>query len=194
MPVAFDEKAILAIERPNRRLMQYYILRSLLTGPAFPITVLVLYFRYHTLRYRFDAEGISMRWGILFRREVILNYNRIQDIHLTSGLIERWLGLARVQIQTASGSASAEMTIEGLTEFEAVRDFIYSKMRGLAEATLQPGQTGFCLPATNPSQSLSHVGDSAELASIMKEICAELRTIRLHLERANPKAPPPTHD
>ena len=40
------------------------------------------WFRYHTMRYRFDAEGVSMSWGILFRREVLLNYSRIQDIHL----------------------------------------------------------------------------------------------------------------
>ena len=194
MPVAFDERAILAIERPSRRLMQYYVLRSLLTGPAFPITVLILYFRYHTLRYQFDAEGISMRWGILFRREVILNYNRIQDIHLTSGLIERWLGLARVQIQTASGSASAEMTIEGLIEFEAVRDFLYSKMRGLKEGAPQSGQSGIHPSVTNPGESHAQVGATAELASIMKEICSELRAIRLHLAEKSPKPTPPPHD
>ena len=58
-----------------------------------------------------------MRWGILFRREITLTYARIQDIHLTSNLVERWLRLARIQIQTASASASAEMTLEGLHEF-----------------------------------------------------------------------------
>jgi putative membrane protein len=57
------------------------------------------------MRYRFDTDGIHMRWGIVFRREVLLNYSRIQDIHLRSNLIERWLGLARIEIQTASGSA-----------------------------------------------------------------------------------------
>ena len=57
------------------------------------------------MRYRFDTDGIHMRWGIVFRRDVLLNYSRIQDIHLRSNLIERWLGLARIEIQTASGSA-----------------------------------------------------------------------------------------
>ena len=111
-----DPAAILAIERPHPKLMTYYFICCLLTGPFFLILILPNFFRYHTMRYRFDAEGISMRWGILFRREVILNYARIQDIHLVSNLLERWLGLARLQIQTASGSASAEMTLEGLLE------------------------------------------------------------------------------
>ena len=33
-------------------------------------------------------------------------------------------------IQTASGSARAEITIEGIKNPEAVRDFLYERMRG----------------------------------------------------------------
>ena len=75
-----------------------------------------------------------MGWGILFRREINLTYSRIQDIHLVSNIVERWLGLARIQIQTASGSAKAEMTLAGLLQFERVRDFLYSRMRGARDA------------------------------------------------------------
>jgi len=52
--------------------------------------MLLLYFRYHTMRYRFDAEGIHMRWGILMRHEVMLNYSRIQDIQLRSNVRANW--------------------------------------------------------------------------------------------------------
>src|SRR5688500_15268917 len=92
--------------------MKYYILTSFMAAPFFVFPLLYLYFRYHTMRYEFDEEGISMRWGILFRREITLTYARIQDIHLNSNLVERWLRLARIQIQTASASAAAEMTLE----------------------------------------------------------------------------------
>ena len=64
---SIDEQQIFAIERPSPKLFTYYCLSSLLLGPLFFIPLLPLYFRYHTLRYRFDAQGISMRWGILFR-------------------------------------------------------------------------------------------------------------------------------
>jgi len=77
---------ISAIERPSPQLLKYYLLTSLVTGPLFPIVFLPQYFKYYTLRYRFDDEGISMRWGILFRREIVLNYARIQDIHLRSNI------------------------------------------------------------------------------------------------------------
>ena len=97
------EQEIMGIERPHPKLLTYYFLTSLLLGPAFFTILIPLYFKYHTLRYRFDDQGISMRWGILFHREITLTYARIQDIHLSSNFVERWLGLARVQVQTASG-------------------------------------------------------------------------------------------
>ncbi len=71
-----------------------------------------------------------MRWGVLFQREVLLTYRRIQDIHVTRDLIQRWLGLATVSIQTASGSSSPEMKIEGILQAEELRDYLYQKMRG----------------------------------------------------------------
>ncbi|MCA9550526.1 MAG: PH domain-containing protein [Myxococcales bacterium] len=135
------EVDITTIERPHRKLWTYYIVSSLLAGPALPIVLLVRWFRYETLRYRFDDEGISMSWGILFRRQINLTYRRIQDIHLSSNVLERWLGLARIEIQTASGNAGAEMTIEGLLEFEALRDHLYSKMRGTTDKAASEGSS-----------------------------------------------------
>ena len=114
---------IFALKEPDPALWTLYLIRALLTGPGLIILLPYLYFRYHTLRYTFDEEGIHMRVGILFRREVNLTYARIQDIHLRSGLLQRWLGLADIQIQTASGSADAELVVEGFKEFEAIRDF-----------------------------------------------------------------------
>src|SRR5467141_1598014 len=121
---------ILALERPDRALWRYYIISSILSGPAIFFTLPYLFFRFHTLRYRFDAEGIHMKVGLLFRREINLTYARIQDIHLRSGVIQRWFGLASVEIQTASGSTGAELVIEGFKEYEVIRDFLYTRMRG----------------------------------------------------------------
>src|SRR5919108_1446427 len=94
------EQRVMALERPHPSLWTYYWIRALLTGPAIIGALPYLFFRYHTLRYRFDDEGIHMRYGLLFRREVNLTYTRIQDIHLKSGFIQRWLGLANVEVQT----------------------------------------------------------------------------------------------
>jgi uncharacterized membrane protein YdbT with pleckstrin-like domain len=131
VPHGFDPSAI---TRPHERLMTYYAIVSLLTFVAFPITLIALYIKYRTLAYRFDDEGVWRRQGLLWRREVNVAYRRIQDIHLTSGLIQRWLGLATVSIQTAAGSATPEITIEGVLEADALRDYLYTRMRGVRDA------------------------------------------------------------
>ncbi len=147
------------------------MLTSLLFGPLFPIIFVPRYFRYRTLRYDFGDDGISMRWGVLFRREVHLTYPRIQDIHLRSNLIHRWLGLGQMLIQTASGSSKAEMTIEGLLEFQQLRDVIYERMRGAGE----PAKTG-----TTRSVATGKVQD---LTAVLQSVACELREIRALLGR-----------
>lgn len=156
-----------SIVRPRPSLMTYYTLQSLLAGPFFFVALVPLYFRYHTLQYEVDAEGVTARWGILFRREVSLTYARIQDIHLTSNVVERWLGLAKVQVQTASGSARAELTLEGLASAEATRDFLYARMRGAKDHA----------PAAGPDATRSADAVTAALL----DVAAEVRALRLAL-------------
>lgn len=176
MNSAPSDATIHAIERPHPNLLTYYFLSLLVFPPLLLIAGPYYYFRYHTMRYKFTADGISMSWGILFRREIIVQYARIQDIHLRSNLVERWLGLARILVQTASGSAGAEMTIEGLREFEAVRDFLYHQMRGVKDP----------LPkAANPITTTSSAPTThdAELAAALRAVATELRATRLALTK-----------
>jgi putative membrane protein len=196
---------IFTLERPDPALWKLYVIRAIFTGPLLVVTLPYLYFRYHTLRYRFDEEGIHMRVGILFRREVNLTYARVQDIHLSSGFIQRWLGLADVQVQTASGSAGAEMVIEGFKEFEVIRDFLYTRMRGYqtveksVELNLKrppsplpspPGEGG------TPAAVGAAVRDG-ELVALLLAIRDELRQTREAIESrvggAKPPQPPSGH-
>lgn len=174
--------AIYALERPDRSLLTLYLIRAVLSGPFVVITLPLLLFRYHTLRYRFDEQGIHMRWGLLFRREVNLTYARIQDIHLRSGVVQRWLGLADLLVQTASGSAGPEMTIEGFRQFGQIRDFLYTRMRGFADSR-RPD------PAEAPSDTHAPaLPADAELIALLSDIRDELRATREQLERA-PREP-----
>ncbi len=163
-----------ALRRPHPKLFRYYFLFSLITGPAFPVVFTILFLRYRTLNYRFDDEGVTMSWGAVFKREISLTYSRIQDIHVQSNAVERWLGLSRLLVQTASGSAKAEMKIEGLLELLAVRNFMYSRMRGARAA---PPASAGAAPAPAAED------DAAALASTLREIAREVAAIRSELER-----------
>jgi putative membrane protein len=186
---------ILRLERPHPALWTYYIITSIFTGPGIIATLPYLYFRYHTLRYRFDAEGIHMKVGILFRREVNLTYARIQDIHLRSGILQRWLGLANVQIQTASGSGGPELVIEGFKEFEAIRDFLYSRMRGYQTHGKPAGNAveSSRVAGALASSAIAGAPSSAEneTISLLYSIRDELKQTRELLEARSPT--PPRH-
>ena len=161
--------------------MKYYAIVALLSLVAFPITLFVLWIKYRTLRYRFDDEGIWRAQGLLWRSEVNITYRRIQDIHLTNGLLQRWMGLSTVSIQTAAGSASPEVTLEGVLEAEALRDFLYTKMRGVRDRTpARPAAAG--LAAATVSAATDGAGDEA---------LALLVDIRDALRRLEARGDPP---
>lgn len=124
--------------------MWMYVLSSLALLCAAPIALIPLFFRYHTLWYRFDNAGISMGYGILFRREMQLTYARMQDIHLSQNIVERWLGIGTVTVQTAGAGAGGNLSIVGVSDFNAIRDYLYAKMRGVRQEgadTASDGQT-----------------------------------------------------
>lgn len=172
---------VFAIQRPDRKLLYLYLMRiaamACFMGPLVLLIAPAMLFRYQTMKYRFDEDGVHMSWGLLFRREVNLTYARIQDIHLHSGVFQRWLGLADVQIQTASGNAGAEMTIEGVLFFEMVRDFLYQRMRGTKEGNAS---------AASRRPTTSHE-DLREVLEAIHALRGELKATREALEKVATK-------
>ena len=55
----------------------------------------------------------------MFRRTVIVPYGRMQLVDVTTGPVDRWLGIAAVQLHTAA--ATTDASIPGLTTDEAAR-------------------------------------------------------------------------
>jgi len=145
-----------------------YGLQAGLTLIFFPFVFVPLWCKYITLRYSFDAEGVNVSWGVFFRREVYLTYRRIQDIHVKRNLLERWLGIGTIEVQTASGSSKAELAVEGVGDYEAVRDFLYRRMRG---------HESDAVPAV-PEQ----VGGDGRVLELLHAIRAELESARSVLE------------
>ncbi len=173
-----NEQGILSISRPHPRLLTLYVIRSVLSGPGIVLALPISLFRYYTMEYKFDPTGLTMSWGYFFKRQTTLSYSRIQDIHLETGIIQRWLGLADIQIQTASGSADAEIVIEGILEYEDVRNFLYSKMRGYKD--LAAARQHAAPSAAERNDAGTAHGEELE---ILQAIAAELAGARAAAER-----------
>ncbi len=169
-PVNEDE--IFSLVRPHKDMLKLYVIYSLTSLVFFPVVMIPMYFHYYTLRYKFDNEGISIAYGIFWRRESYVTYSRIQDIHVTRNIFERWFGLGTVAIQTASGSANSEETISGMKEFEQIRNFLYARMRGIHS----PQKT------SQVSAVQANTASEEELA-LLTDIRDEIRATRQALER-----------
>jgi len=164
-----------SITRPDPALRTYYLLCAAMTLFGFPFVVLPLMFKYHTLQYHLDDKGIKMSWGVLFHREIYLTYRRIQDIHVSRNLFHRWLGLAAVSVQTASGSSGAEMTIEGIKNPERLRDFLYRQMRGAKDELSHPSVDA--REAASGSVGATSSNSDAAL-QLLREIRDEVKRLR----------------
>jgi uncharacterized membrane protein YdbT with pleckstrin-like domain len=123
------------IETPSQALLNYYFLTSLLAGPLLVIAFPLMWIRFKTLRYELQDSGIRMSVGLLFRKEVIVAYRRIQDIHVSHNVFQRWLGISNVSIQTASGNSMPEIVVEGVQAPDQLRDWLYERMRGAKTGT-----------------------------------------------------------
>jgi membrane protein YdbS with pleckstrin-like domain len=71
------------------------------------------------LGYAERADDLLLRRGILFRSMVVVPYGRMQYVDVTAGPLARRLGIASVQLHTASPGTDA--SIDGLPTAEAAR-------------------------------------------------------------------------
>lgn len=176
--VPVDAVRVQSINTPEPQLWTLFLIYSVLSTVALPIVILPFYFKYKTLRYRFDDDGVSVSYGLIWRRETYLTYARIQDIHVTRNIFERWLGIGTVKIQTASGSAAATESIIGLTAFQDVRNYLYARMRGHRSTAPRALPAPHALPA---AQALPAASDASAVDALLG-IRDELRAVRTLIE------------
>lgn len=72
-----------------------------------------------SIGYAERDEELLVRTGIMWRRIVVVPYGRLQYVDVIAGPLDRMLGIARVQLHTAS--AGSDAAIPGLTPDDAAR-------------------------------------------------------------------------
>ena len=82
--------------------------------------------------YAERADDLLIRKGVMFRTLVVVPYGRMQFVDVQAGPLDRWGGIARVQLHTASPASDAQ--IPGLAPAEA--DRLRDRLSALGEARL----------------------------------------------------------
>ena len=80
-----------------------------------------IHLSYESFTYELNEKEIVIREGIITRKTTVIPYGRIQDIRSERSLVERLLGLASIDIETAAGSSqrTSTMQIPGIANKDA---------------------------------------------------------------------------
>jgi membrane protein YdbS with pleckstrin-like domain len=93
---------------------------------GFPLIALVAWLvvflpwrRYSARGYAMGADRLRVVKGVLFRKDTVVPFGRVQHIDVERGPIERYYGLATLVLHTA-GTHNASIHLPGLGEPDAV--------------------------------------------------------------------------
>lgn len=134
--------------RFDPRLKTYWVLQGcvVLISTVIGIVLLPVWFvvgpmwarrSYDALVCHLAERSLVVEYGILFRTEKTIPLDKIQDVVLKEGPLLRRLGLAKLDVQTAGGSASsggAEVALVGVQDVHAFRDRVLDRRDALTDA------------------------------------------------------------
>ena len=94
------------------------VLPTVLVGAVgIVLTVLVPAASYRRWRYGVTDDGVEIRHGLLVRQESSIPHFRVQHIDLHQGPLDRWRGIVKLSISTASPATDA--TLPGIEPEQA---------------------------------------------------------------------------
>ncbi|QJB69838.1 PH domain-containing protein [Parasphingorhabdus halotolerans] len=111
-------------------------LAPLIIPLIFAIPMFFTWLAWSRFSYTVGAEDLRIQSGVLSRNNRSIPYERIQDVNVEQKLIARFLGLAKVKIETGgSGGDEDSLDAVSLLEAERLRDIIRDRKAGLIAGT-----------------------------------------------------------
>lgn len=128
---------------------------------------------YRTTAYRLTDDVLEYERGVFFQQKTTVPYNRITNVNASQGPLQRIVGAGSVGIHTAGfgGQTGAELTIDGVADFEDIKDQILAKVRRRPPEATEGDDT----PGVTTGRTTSETE--------APELLVELRRIRELLEQ-----------
>jgi uncharacterized protein len=82
---------------------------------------------YRAWRYRFGADHLELRHGVFWRRTSSMPYHRVQQVDEGRGPLERWLGMATLQLRSAAATTDASIPGLDAAEVESLRELLMQR-------------------------------------------------------------------
>ncbi len=148
-------------------------------------TYVVLRLDYEQRWYVVTDRSLRIRSGVWSVWEMTMSFANLQQVVVTQGPLQRWLGLADLRVESAGGGGSAHSEMQGqkrslhvgffhgVGNAEEIRDLILARLRDFRQSGL--GDPEERNPSTPPPTVASAAGDSVAAA---RELLAAARDLR----------------
>ncbi len=137
--------------------------------------------------YKVTDRSLRIREGIWFVREMTMTFANIQNISVSRGPLQRLLGIADVEVQSAGGGGAAggkegrgssvqmhRGLFRGVDNAEEIRDRLRDRLRSYRDSGL--GEI------TPPPLSGQPADTSPALDAVLREVVEEARALRIAAE------------
>ncbi|MEO8028610.1 MAG: PH domain-containing protein [Bryobacteraceae bacterium] len=143
-------------------------------GLSLPFTFLARKLDYQLRWYVVTDRSLRIRSGIFSIEELTMTFSNIQEIRVNAGPLQKVLGLADVEVQSAGGGSGASGHVgrfEGVSNANDIRDLMVARLRKYRDSGL--GEHDAAMPVASPMES----------ESAAREVLAEARALRAALAR-----------
>ena len=125
-------------------------------------------FRIKNLLYEMKDSGITLHRGIFTKIEQNIPYNKVTDFILHRDLMDRFLGIGSIKVETAgnSGGKGFDGILEGLEDYDEIHKILRNKLN----------------ESQNPNQTYKNT-DALENDSVLTDILLELKEINNKLKK-----------
>lgn len=95
------------------------------------------YIYYKRFSWEITETELHIYSGIFIKKQIHIPFQRVQSVDYTAKILERLLGLAKLQIETAGGANNKGVTIPALklSEAEALRSEVFRRKKALLTGT-----------------------------------------------------------
>ncbi|MCA9339245.1 PH domain-containing protein, partial [Candidatus Saccharibacteria bacterium] len=89
------------------------LLSSIILSIYFAGIITIAVLAYKNFSYEIDDTSFEKNYGILQKRTVTIPFEQIQNVNISRSLIEQFLGLASIDIETAGNSGTTKKSVVG---------------------------------------------------------------------------------
>jgi len=140
------------------------------------MALLVLSAGYHALQwafytYRYEEGYLHIKSGVVSKKERSIKRERVQTVNIKTGIIQRLMGLASLQVETAGGGMESELNLVAVKMEEAHQIKEALEKQGTVEITgkegsrweLQPEMAGSVESPREEAGEKEHAGEDGEV-------------------------------